>query len=48
MSDHIDGPRQIGDPSADLTDLFTLPSYSCRCVHGYRDLGVRPQAQSAL
>ena len=25
MSDHIDGPRQIGDPSADLTDLV--------CVH---------------
>jgi hypothetical protein len=27
MSDHIDGPRQIGDPSADLTDLsaFTSP-----------------------
>ncbi|WP_375778595.1 DUF4331 family protein [Bradyrhizobium sp. ma5] len=24
MSDHIDGPRQIGDPSADLTDLFAF------------------------
>jgi hypothetical protein len=22
MSDHIDGPRSIGDPSADITDLF--------------------------
>ena len=22
MSDHIDGPRQMGDPSADLSDLF--------------------------
>ena len=26
MSDHIDGPRQIGDPSADLTDLFAFTS----------------------
>src|SRR3982750_2379674 len=26
MSDHIDGPRQIGDPSADLTDLFAVTS----------------------
>jgi len=26
MSDHIDGPRQIGDPSIDLTDLFVFTS----------------------
>src|SRR3984893_7700764 len=26
MSDHIDGPRQISDPSADLTDLFAFTS----------------------
>ena len=26
MSDHVDGPRQIGDPSADLTDLFAFVS----------------------
>ena len=26
MSDHIDGPRSIGDPSADLTDLFAFTS----------------------
>lgn len=26
MSDHIDGPRQIGDPSTDLTDLFAFTS----------------------
>src|SRR5690242_687950 len=26
MADHIDGPRQIGDPSADLTDLFAFTS----------------------
>jgi hypothetical protein len=26
MSDHIDGPRQIGDPSADLSDLFAFTS----------------------
>jgi len=26
MSDHIDGPRSIGDPSIDTTDLFTFMS----------------------
>jgi Domain of unknown function (DUF4331) len=26
MSDHIDGPRSIGDPSADVTDLFAFTS----------------------
>src|SRR5215470_10993213 len=26
MSDHVDGPRQIGDPPADLTDLFAFMS----------------------
>jgi hypothetical protein len=34
MSDHIDGPRQIGDPSADLTDVlaFTSPENPARTV----------------
>jgi hypothetical protein len=26
MSDHVDGPRQIGDPASDLTDLFAFNS----------------------
>src|SRR5262245_66227690 len=26
MSDHVDGPRQIGDPPADLSDLFAFTS----------------------
>jgi len=26
MSDHVDGPRSIGDPSADLSDLFAFTS----------------------
>ena len=26
MSDHIDGPRQIGYPASDLTDLFAFTS----------------------
>src|SRR5262245_46359948 len=36
MSDHIDGPRVIGDPSADLTDLFafTSPENPARTVLG--------------
>ena len=34
MSDHIDGPRQIGDPASDLTDLFafTNPENPARTV----------------
>ena len=34
MSDHVDGPRQIGDPSADITDLlaFTSPENPSRTV----------------
>src|ERR1700752_2237846 len=26
MSDHVDGPRQIGDPAADISDLFAFTS----------------------
>lgn len=26
MSDHVDGPRLIGDPAADLIDLFAFTS----------------------
>ena len=26
MSDHVDGPRSIGEPAADLTDLFAFTS----------------------
>ena len=26
MSDHVDGPRSIGDPAADLTDHFAFTS----------------------
>src|SRR5262245_44910875 len=34
MSDHVDGPRSIGDPSADLSDLFafTSPANPARTV----------------
>src|SRR5262245_2200980 len=34
MSDHVDGPRSIGEPAADLTDLFafTSPENSARTV----------------
>jgi hypothetical protein len=34
MSDHVDGPRQIGDPAADITDLlaFTSPENPARMV----------------
>jgi hypothetical protein len=26
MSDHVDGPRSIGEPAADVTDLFAFTS----------------------
>src|SRR6185369_5792356 len=26
MSDHVDGPRSIGDPAADISDLFAFTS----------------------
>jgi len=39
MSDHVDGPRSVGDPSADLSDLFAFTSPEnptrtvlCACV----------------
>src|SRR6478672_8776782 len=34
MSDHIDGPRQMGEPAADLSDLFafTSPANPARTV----------------
>jgi hypothetical protein len=36
MSDHVDGPRSIGEPAADLTDLFafTSPENAARTVLG--------------
>ena len=34
MSDHVDGPRSIGDPSADLTDLFAFTSPENPGAHG--------------
>src|ERR1700741_4746944 len=34
MSDHVDGPRSIGDPAADISDLFafTSPANPARTV----------------
>src|ERR1700741_1551120 len=34
MSDHVDGPRSIGEPAADVTDLFafTSPENTSRTV----------------
>ena len=43
MSDHVDGPRSIGEPAADLTDLFafTSPENPARIVLA---MGVFPYA----
>ena len=35
MSDHIDGPRSIGDPAADLTDRFRLFAEMHPCLPEY-------------
>ena len=34
MSDHVDGPRSIGDPAADLTDLFAFTNPDKPAVMG--------------
>jgi hypothetical protein len=54
MSDHIDGPRSIGEPAADLTDLFAFTSPENSVVGlddespGGRLSGERPDLGRAL
>lgn len=45
MSDHIDGPRQIGEPDSDLTDLFAFtspenPSHTVLAANVFPSAGV--------
>jgi Polyketide cyclase / dehydrase and lipid transport/Domain of unknown function (DUF4331) len=53
MSDHIDGPRQIGDPAADLTDLFAFispekPSHTVLAANVFPSAGVSAMFSNAV
>ena len=53
MSDHIDGPRQIGDPAADLTDLFAFtspanPSHTVFAANVFPSAGVTAMFSNAV
>lgn len=53
MSDHIDGPRQIGDPAVDLTDLFAFtspetPSHTVLAANVFPSAGVSAVFSNAV
>lgn len=53
MSDHIDGPRQIGDPASDLTDLFAFtspqnPSHTVLAANVFPSAGVTAVFSNAV
>ena len=53
MSDHIDGPRQIGDPAADLTDLFAFtspenPAHTVLAANVFPSAGVTAMFSNAV
>ena len=53
MSDHIDGPRQIGDPAADLTDLFAFtspenPTHTVLAANVFPSAGVSAMFSNAV
>lgn len=53
MSDHVDGPRQIGDPSADLTDLFAFtspenPAHTVLAANVFPSAGVTAMFSNAV
>ena len=53
MSDHIDGPRQIGDPAGDLTDLFAFtspenPSHTVLAANVFPSAGVSAVFSNAV
>ena len=53
MSDHVDGPQSIGDPTADVTDLFAFrhrvvnPSKELSTMHAIRKLRESGHATAA-
>jgi polyketide cyclase/dehydrase/lipid transport protein/uncharacterized protein DUF4331 len=53
MSDHIDGPRQIGDPAGDLTDLFAFtspenPAHTVLAANVFPSAGVTAMFSNAV
>lgn len=53
MSDHLDGPRQIGDPAGDLTDLFAFtssenPSHTVLGANVFASAGVTAMFSNAM
>lgn len=53
MSDHVDGPRQIGDPSVDLTDLFAFtsperPAHTVLAANVFPSAGVTAMFSNAV
>ncbi len=53
MSDHVDGPRQIGDPPADLTDLFAFtspenPAHTVLAANVFPSAGVTAMFSNAV
>jgi hypothetical protein len=53
MSDHIDGPRQIGDPAGDLTDLFAFtspenPSHTVLAANVFPSAGATSMFSNAI
>jgi Polyketide cyclase / dehydrase and lipid transport/Domain of unknown function (DUF4331) len=53
MSDHVDGPRQIGDPPADLTDLFAFtspanPAHTVVAANVFPSAGVTAMFSNAI
>ena len=53
MSDHVDGPRQIGDPAADLTDLFAFtspenPAHTVLAANVFPSAGVTAMFSNAV
>jgi hypothetical protein len=53
VTDHIDGPRQIGDPAADLTDLFAFtspenPAHTVLAANAFPSAGVSALFSNAV
>ena len=53
MSDHVDGPRQIGDPASDLTDLFAFtspenPAHTVLAANVFPSAGVTAMFSNAI
>jgi hypothetical protein len=42
MSDHVDGPRSVGDPAADLSDLFAFTIDHARRFLRYQSIAGMP------